>query len=68
MEKTTRTVVSTSARKNWTNPEKTTEKLCSVMVVYRTTANGKLTSLTRFERAENQKSKKAAWVKASDKT
>jgi hypothetical protein len=60
MEKTTRTVVSTSARKNWTNPEKTTEKLCSVMVVYRTTANGKLTSLTRFERAENQESKKAA--------
>ena len=61
MEKTTRTVVSTSARKNWTNPEKTTEKLCSVMVVYKsTTANGKLISLTRFERAENQESKKAA--------
>lgn len=57
---TTRTVVSRSEKKIWSSPQEPGVKLYTEMVVYKSSNNGKLISLTRFERAENQESKKAA--------
>ena len=57
---TTRTVVSRSEKKIWSSPQEPGVKLYTEMVVYHiSTANGKQ-SITKFERAVNQKVKKAA--------